>query len=78
MPTNLKKYEKKAKTIELKLAKIQVEYPDFNFRDGALIRAIDKHRELTKELIYANVNATGCREKNFKCENCICELNKKK
>jgi hypothetical protein len=71
--TNKKKHEKKVEKIKEKLKLLQSEYPDINFLDGNLLRVIDIHRELVKELIYAEVDVTACTEQRYKCSNCICK-----
>ena len=52
----LKKKKQRLKTIEKKLAKIEADFPDVNFKDLSLKNALNAHYELVKEMIGLKVD----------------------
>jgi len=70
----LKKKKQRLKTIEKKLAKIEADFPDVNFKDLSLKNALNAHYELVKEMIGLKVDIKFCptENRNEMCQDCNC------
>lgn len=74
MKTQYNKYKKRQNSIENKLSKLELKYPDIKLNNLDFLRDMKQYSDLSKELIYANVNAKCCKSNNIneRCEDCNC------
>lgn len=70
----LKVKQRRLKSIEAKIAKIEARHPGVNFKDMELRRAFEAHFELVKELIHLRVDVAFCQseKRHEMCSGCNC------
>lgn len=57
-----------------KIAKIEADFPNVDFRNYAITQARNKHHELVKEMIYLKVDINFCEseDRHKMCSDCDC------
>ena len=65
---SLKSKSKQLKVVNIKLDKIQAQYPDVNFLDNNLRHAFERHFELMREFVYLTVDIKCCQDQDKKKE----------
>ena len=70
----LKKKKQRLRTIKNKIAKIEYDFPNVNFKNLSLKNAYNSHYELMKEMIFLNVDIKFCptENRNEMCQDCNC------
>lgn len=60
--------------LNAEIKKIRDQYPHVDFKDWQLRRAMERHYELTKQLIYVEVDIKFCEgdEAGKRCRGCDC------
>lgn len=70
----VKKKKQRLRAIEKKILKIESDYPNVDFNDLALKKAVNIYFELVKEMRELSVDIKICQTRNSKemCLNCNC------